>query len=101
MPRWIATVGTDGAVRAAGAMDGAGDGYVRRTFATGASSLLTGLCAASCSGWGSPGCARDDPEVLLATLPLAAIATFEAVGGLAAAVQRLDATEAPARGSSR
>ena len=84
-------------LRTSGAMDGA------------TARLATIRAAASGGGrrW-SPGCARPSllglgigwvrdgtiEPVLLAVLPLAAIATFEAVGPLAAAVQRLDATEA-------
>ncbi len=66
-----------------------------RAVAGGASALLTGLCAAAvlALGVGLVGDGTIAP-VLLAALPLAAIATFEAVGPLAAAVQRLDATEA-------
>ena len=66
-----------------------------RAAATGASSLLTGLCAVAVLALGTA-LVRDGSvaPVLLAVLPLAAIATFEAVGPLAAAIQRLDATEA-------
>ena len=66
-----------------------------RAAASGSASLLTGLCAAVLLGlgigWVSDGTIE---PVMLAVLPLAAVATFEAVGPLAAAVQRLDATEA-------
>ncbi len=57
--------------------------------------MLTGLCAATVL-WLGVNVVNDGsvPAILLAVLPLAAIATFEAVGPLAAAVQRLDATEA-------
>ena len=62
---------------------------------------MTGLCAAAVLwlgiGWVHDGTIE---PVLLAVLPLAAIATFEAVGPLAAAVQRLDATEAAGAGCS-
>ena len=56
---------------------------------------MTGLCAVVVL-WVGIDAVRGGsvPDVLLATLPLAAIATFEAIGPLAAAVQRLDATEA-------
>jgi ABC-type multidrug transport system fused ATPase/permease subunit len=66
-----------------------------RAVAAGASSLLAGLCAAAVLWVGING-VHDGavPAVLLAVLPLAALATFEAVGPLAAAVQRLDGTEA-------
>jgi thiol reductant ABC exporter CydC subunit len=58
-------------------------------------SLVTGLAAVAIIGVGAS-LVRDGtvPAILLATLPLAALATFEAVAPLAAAVQRLDATEA-------
>ena len=56
---------------------------------------MTGLCAVVVLWVGIDAVRRGSvPDVLLATLPLAAIATFEAIGPLAAAVQRLDATEA-------
>ena len=56
---------------------------------------MTGLCAVVVLWVGIDAVGRGSvPDVVLATLPLAAIATFEAVGPLAAAVQRLDATEA-------
>jgi ATP-binding cassette, subfamily C, bacterial CydC len=66
-----------------------------RAIAAGGASLLTGLCAVVVL-WVGIDAVRGGsvPDVLLATLPLAAIATFEAVGPLATAVQRLDATEA-------
>jgi ATP-binding cassette subfamily C protein CydC len=66
-----------------------------RAVATGAASTLTGLCAVVVL-WLGIAAVHDGtvPSVLLAALPLAAIAAFEAVGPLAAAVQRLDATEA-------
>ena len=81
---------------AASAMDGATARLTAvRALATAASSLLTGLCAVVVLWVGIDAVRRGSvPDVLLATLPLAAIATFEAVGPLAAAVQRLDATEA-------
>ena len=58
-------------------------------------SLVTGLAAVVILGTGAS-LVREGtvPAVLLATLPLAALATFEAVAPLAGAVQRLDATEA-------
>ena len=66
-----------------------------RAAASGGASLLTGLCAAALLGLGIGWVRGGTIEpVLLAVLPLAAIAMFEAVGPLAAAVQRLDATEA-------
>ncbi len=66
-----------------------------RASAGAAGAALTGLCAVVVLWIGIAG-VRDGtvPPVLLAVLPLAAIAAFEAVGPLAAAVQRLDATEA-------
>jgi thiol reductant ABC exporter CydC subunit len=81
---------------AAGAMDGATARLTTvRAIAAGGASLLTGLCAVVVLWVGIDAVRRGSvPDVLLATLPLAAIATFEAVGPLAAAVQRLDATEA-------
>ena len=73
-----------------------------RAVATGASSLFTGLCAVVVLWVGIDAVRHGSvPDVLLATLPLAAIATFEAIGPLAAAVQRLDATEAAGAGCSR
>lgn len=66
-----------------------------RALAGGASALLTGLCAAAVLALGVALVGEGTiAPVLLAVLPLAAIATFEAVGPLAAAVQRLDSTEA-------
>ncbi len=83
-------------LRTADALDGATARLATiRAGASGGASLLTGLCAAAVLwlgiGWVHDGTIE---PVLLAVLPLAAIATFEAVGPLAAAVQRLDATEA-------
>jgi thiol reductant ABC exporter CydC subunit len=58
-------------------------------------SLVTGLAVVVILGTGASLVrAGTVPAVLLATLPLAALATFEAVAPLAGAVQRLDATEA-------
>jgi ATP-binding cassette subfamily C protein CydC len=66
-----------------------------RAGAGAAGAALAGLCAVVVLWIGIAG-VRDGAvtSVLLAVLPLAAIAAFEAVGPLAAAVQRLDATEA-------
>lgn len=66
-----------------------------RALAGAVGAALAGLCAVVVLWIGVAG-VRDGavPSVLLAVLPLAVIAAFEAVGPLAGAVQRLDATEA-------
>ncbi|HEY4753825.1 MAG TPA: ABC transporter ATP-binding protein, partial [Candidatus Limnocylindrales bacterium] len=62
-----------------------------------ATSLVTGLGAVAVLALGIE-LVRDGrlPTVLLASAPLAAVATFEAIGPLATSVQRLDAVEAAA-----
>ena len=83
-------------LRASDAMDGASARLAMiRAGATGVASVLAGGCAVVVL-WVGITAVREGavPPVLLAALPLAAIAAFEAVGPLAAAVQRLDATEA-------
>ena len=83
-------------LRVASAMDGATARLSAiRAAANAAGAALAGLCAVAVL-WIGISAVRDGtvPSVLLAVLPLAALAAFEAVGPLAAAVQRLDATEA-------
>ena len=83
-------------LRVASTMDGATARLTAiRAASNAAGAALAGLCAVTVL-WIGIAAVREGgvPSVLLAVLPLAAIAAFEAVGPLAAAVQRLDATEA-------
>jgi ATP-binding cassette subfamily C protein CydC len=83
-------------LRTTAAMDRAGTRLadVRGLHAAG-TSLLTGLAAVVILGVGIDAVhAGSVPAVALAALPLAAFATFEAIGPLAGAVQRLDGTGA-------